>query len=223
MKKLEIIAQNIDDIKLLNEIDGPIEIELCSGMEADGLTPNYKVIKECVNNSKHPIRIMIRNHNKGFYYNPQEVKLMLDQIMQIIDFCEPTGFVYGCLTEGQNAIDYDTLELLSSASIGFSNTFHKAIEPVLEIDNINSLKDFHIERVLTQGGKCEILQNVDKIKEILNSECEIILGGGINLDNISEVLSLTSHIHMGSALRINNSYKESLDVDKIKQVLSLLK
>lgn len=222
MNKLEIIAVSVEDIKLLNQVDFPIEIELCSGMDKDGYTPNYRVIKECVELSKHPIRIMIRNHNDGFYYDQADLDMMTKQIMDIIDFCEPKGFVFGCLDIENEQIDIEAMELLASAATGYSNTFHKAFDLLTDQEDIEMIKSFGINRILTQGGKENIINNRYRLKELAKLDYDFLLGGGVNLDNIEALFPITNHIHIGSAVRVEKSYQQPIDLKKMNEVIKLI-
>lgn len=222
MKKLEVIAVSIEDIKILNEVDYPLEIELCSGMTRGGFTPNYKVIKECVELSKHPVRVMIRNHDKTFYNTPEQVDMMCNQITSILEFCDPAGFVFGCLDRDEETIDEDALELLTTTAMGYSNTFHKAIDLVLSIENLDLLKDYGIERILTQGGIGHIMNNTYVIEKLAATGMDIICGGGVNIDNITALSDITKHVHMGSQLRIKDSYDETIDIRRVNANITLL-
>ena len=131
---LEIICITEEDIIQMNNLPKGFCIELCSDLDKDGLTPNINLVKKCVDLSIHPIRVMIRNHDNGFHYTKEEVDVMVNQIQDIKKICNPTGFVFGCLNKEGNAIDEIALEKLTNAAEGFSNTFHKAIEPIIDED-----------------------------------------------------------------------------------------
>ena len=108
MKKIEIIATGLKDIISLNEIQEPIEIELCGHMEHDGLTLNIYEVVKCVNESIHPVRVMIRTHNNGFNVSSEDINRMIDDIKYITKYCNPAGFVYGFLSDDQKKHIYDT-------------------------------------------------------------------------------------------------------------------
>ena len=216
--KIEIIATKLEDILILNELDYDIEVELCGGMEDDGLTPDMVVVEECVLASKHPIRVMIRNHNNGFYYSTQQLDEMLKQIKDIKTFCFPTGFVYGCLEENQDKMDEKAMLRLYEETKGYSNTFHKAIDRILKDQQLSKLHEVGMSRILTQGGLDIIENNKFMLMELIDYDFDTVAGGGITLDNYKEISNITKHIHIGRLARIKKSYDESIDVKTIKKL-----
>jgi len=223
MNKLEIIATSVEDITYLNTITQPIEIELCADMNDGGLTPDIDLVAACVNKSKHPVRVMIRNHDQGFYYHDDEINKMIGQIKVIKKLCRPAGFVFGCLTNDQKGIHFRNLQKLEAAATTHSNTFHRAIDSVIDAkDTIMILQQVGIKRILTTGGPTPILNNSLALTMLTNAGFDVLAGGGVNHDNAAELLKITNHIHTGSAIRVDNSFKNGFDQEKVNELLKLL-
>jgi copper homeostasis protein len=219
MKKIEIIATSLKDVKSLNEIDGPIEIELCGYMEDDGLTLDVAEVIMCVKESIHPIRVMIRCHNNGFHASNADVSSILEDIKYIINFCEPTGFVYGFLNADQTAIDIDIMNQFKVYTNNYSNTFHKAIDLVIKDVCFESLIDLGVKQVLTQGGFTPVIENIEIFEKLTTVSANIIIGGGLTMDNYQSILKFADKLHFGRAVRINNSYNCDYDKQLIKKII----
>jgi copper homeostasis protein len=219
MKKIEIIATSLKDVKSLNEIDGPIEIELCGYMEDNGLTLDVAEVIMCVKESNHPIRVMIRCHNNGFYASNADVSSMLEDIKYINNFCEPTGFVYGFLNADQTAIDIDIMNQFKVYTNNYSNTFHKAIDLVIKDVCLESLIDLGVKQVLTQGGITPVIENIEIFEKLTTVSANIIIGGGLTMDNYQSILKFADKLHFGRAVRINNSYNCDYDKHLIKKII----
>jgi len=215
---IEIICCTKEDIIQMNELPKGFEIELCNNLEKGGYTPDIDLIAECVNISKHPIRVMIRNHDNGFYYEKEELKIMVNQINEIKDKCQPTGFVFGCLNKEGNDIDEEALKILSGETLGYSNTFHKAIDLIIDTNFIPTLKKYNIDRILTQGGIKNIDENIEKLI-ILNKQIKIIAGGGINEKNVNEIKKGVKNMHLGRLARKKGCYEQEIDLLYLKKTL----
>lgn len=220
MKKIEIIATGINDIISLNQLTGPIEIELCGHMDDDGLTLEVNEIINCVNKSVHPIRVMIRTHNNGFNVTSVDVELMLKDIEYITKHCQPTGFVYGFLNDEQNDINVDVMKQFMEYTKGFDNTFHKAIDRIIGQDIITSLPNLGINQILTQGGLNPVIDNLEMLSELVDEPINIVVGGGVTIANYQSLIMVANKLHFGRAVRIDNSYDNDYDKQVIKKIIA---
>ena len=51
------------------EKNGADQIELCSRLDLDGLTPDFDVIRKVLSLIKIPVKVMIRCRSGNFYFN----------------------------------------------------------------------------------------------------------------------------------------------------------
>lgn len=225
MKKLEVIAVSIEDIKNLNNtlID---RVEYCSNIEEDGLTPSKEEVLEVLEVTKKPVNIMVRPRN-SFYLTEEDKVTNLEFIKWLENIKKQykylNGIVIGYLTE-ENKVDEEFLKEVSEICKELKITFHKASDILINNGNYKKLKEYNITTILTQGGLSTIDSNMSKIKELKQEfpNLEILLGGGINEENIKGLLELDVSIHIGSLARVDKSYKKEynmLYLNKIKREL----
>jgi copper homeostasis protein len=219
MKKIEIIATGLKDIISLNEIQEPIEIELCGHMEHDGLTLNIYEVVKCVNESIHPVRVMIRTHNNGFNVSSEDINRMIDDIKYITKYCNPAGFVYGFLSDDQKKINLTAMEEFQLYTGKYDNTFHKAIDLLIGELNIDCLKELGMNQVLTQGGITPVIENIEIFEKLTKISTKVIIGGGLTMNNYQSILKFADKLHFGRAVRINNSYNCDYDKQLIKKII----
>lgn len=216
---IEIIAHTLEDVEAINNSMAD-RIELCGAMQADGLTPKIELIKAAASISKLPIRVMIRNHNNGFYYTEAEFTKMLEQIKECNQIDNIDGYVIGCLNQGQTAIDVEQIKKIKAISNGRKLTFHKACESLINPQLLNELVELGIDTVLTQGGTKPITENIDILNTLINekADIQILLGGGVNLNNYQELAQISPNLHLGSAVREQASYDKPINIELINQL-----
>ena len=81
MKKIfiECCVESYDEARLA-EKRGANQIEICSDLRNDGLTPDLQVVEKIINNISIPIKVMIRPRIGNFYYSSSEMLTIRDQI-----------------------------------------------------------------------------------------------------------------------------------------------
>ena len=81
MKKIfiECCVESYDEARLA-EKKGANQIEVCSDLDNDGLTPDLQVVEKIINNVSIPIKVMIRPRIGNFYYSSSEMLTIRDQI-----------------------------------------------------------------------------------------------------------------------------------------------
>ena len=223
---LEIIATTIEDAIRIEE-GGADRIELVSALTEGGLTPSYALIKNVVQSVSIPVNVMIRPHAKSFRYTEAEIKLMTEDI-QIAKELKANGVVLGVLDD-KNEIDIPSLESLLQVCDGIDVTFHRAfdelVDPLKGLELLTSYRQ--ISNVLTSGGKGNILNNLDVLRNIsLNvKQLRILVGGGLNFANIREVMahSMASDYHFGTAVRENNSVIGEIDRKRIRELVHIMR
>lgn len=220
---LEVIAKDIEDVKLINESCAD-RIELCGAMEHDGLTPDIDLVKQAAKITKIPLRVMVRNHNDGFYFTEAEINeqiLIIEELNQIDNI---EGYVIGALNQEQTALDIPAMQRLIKAARGRKITCHKAIEAIISPAILDELVSLGVNTVLTQGGVSPIIENYSVLEELHryvktnNYPIEILVGGGVNFTNIDKVKSIASSVHVGKIIRIDHNYDKLISVEQIKRI-----
>ncbi len=172
------------------EKNGADQIELCSRLDLDGLTPSKKLILQTIRKVSIPIKVMIRSRPGNFTYNQNDVNTMLDSI----EFCQKNGIndiAFGALNSNRK-IDEKILNQIVSKYTGLNITFHKAIDLVdNQINEIQKLLKFNqIKAVLTSGGQKNAVdgqENIKKLFERFKDEIDIIAAGSITNKNIKKI------------------------------------
>ena len=185
----EACVDNIDDA-INVEKNGANQIELCSRLDLDGLTPSKKLILQTIRRVSIPIKVMIRSRPGNFTYNQNDVNTMLDSI----DFCQKNGIneiAFGALNSNMK-IDEKIINQIVSKYTGLNITFHKAIDLVdNQINEIQKLLKFNqIKAVLTSGGQKNAVdgqENIKKLSERFKDEIDIIAAGSITNKNIKKI------------------------------------
>ena len=185
----EACVDSIDDA-IRVEKNGADQIELCSRLDLDGLTPSKKLILQTIRRVSIPIKVMIRSRPGNFTYNQNDVNTMLDSI----EFCQKNGIndiAFGALNSNRK-IDEKILNQIVSKYTGLNITFHKAIDLVdNQINEIQKLLKFNqIKAVLTSGGQKNVVdgqENIKKLFERFKDEIDIIAAGSITNKNIKKI------------------------------------
>jgi len=185
----EACVDNIDDA-ISVEKNGADQIELCSRLDLDGLTPSKKLILQTIKRVSVPIKVMIRSRPGNFTYNQDDINTMLDSIK----FCQKNGIndiVFGALNS-KRKIDEKNINQIVSRYKELNITFHKAIDLVdNQIDEINKLLKFNqIKAILTSGGQKNAIkgqENIKKLFERFKNKIDIIAAGKITNLNIIKI------------------------------------
>ncbi len=165
---------------------GADRVELCTALDVGGLTPNFGLIRQCVQQGI-AVHVMIRYPAGGFNYTKKDILIMLHDIKKA-KYAGAVGVVFGCLTP-QNNLDVESnIELIQAAKkLELKVTFHRAFD---FLDNpksaLSSLINLGVDRVLTSGKHEKAIQGIENIKELVkqaNGEIEIMAGSGVNSDN----------------------------------------
>ncbi len=178
-------------LKALN--GGASQIELCTQLEVDGLTPSLSLAKKIVEELKIPTKVMIRNRAGDFVYNHSDLQEMQQQItaFKTLDI---QGFVLGALTL-ENNLDFDALSILCQVAQPYPVTVHKCVDLLSEITQLQRLKEIsNIKFVLSSGGETTAQKGIERLKQmaaLLNPQIQIIPAGKItsrNVQNLHAVL-----------------------------------
>lgn len=215
---IEIIATTLEDAVKIQKCGGN-RIELVSALGEGGLTPSYALIKRVISSVKIPVNVMIRPHSYSFIYTKDEIDIMKEDIL-IAKSLKANGVVFGVLND-RNEICEKSLDDLLKVCDGIDVTFHRAIDELTEpINGIKVLAKYpQIKNVLTSGGKGNISDNIDTLKNmIFNAQhINIMLGGGLNFSNIEDIICKTHALqyHFGTSVRESCSCNGKISSEKL--------
>tara|TARA_B100001250_G_scaffold66440_1_gene52904 strand:- start:435 stop:1052 length:618 start_codon:yes stop_codon:yes gene_type:complete len=172
------------------EAGGADQIELCSRLDLDGLTPDFDIIRKVLNSIQIPVKVMIRCRDGNFSYNELEISRMVFEIQK----CKTLGVnevTLGCITK-KNEIDVLRTKLLAHKAYPMEVTFHKAIDKTNDIigglDTLSKINQ--IKSILTSGASDSAKEGalvIRKIIEKFQNRFNIFACGKITKDNFKEL------------------------------------
>lgn len=225
MSRVEIIVL-IDEDARTAEANGADRLELVSAIAEGGLTPSYGVIKTVVQSVKIPVMVMVRPHSYSFVYRKDEWEAMRQDI-KVIKELGAAGIVFGVLTEKQT-VDFDMLSMVLEEAKSLSVTFHRAIDQTNSLATYQSLcqSPYHVDRILTSGGKPTVDEGLDSLKRMLAESQKskdrptIMPGSGLSANNIASIHEQlqAAEYHFGSAVRIDGDFRNRIKGDEIQKI-----
>jgi len=188
----EACVETIEEA-ILAQNNGADQIEFCSRLDLDGLTPDKQLTCELLKVVSIPVKVIIRPRPGHFIYSEAELDEMKKEIIYFKTL-RIKGVVFGML-DFQNQINIKQTSILSALASPLEVTIHKAIDncadPVNEIERLLALKN--VNSVLTSGKAVTAIDGKDVIREMISkagSQIEIIAAGRITSSNFSEVSRL---------------------------------
>lgn len=171
---------------------GADQIELCSNLAQDGLTPTLALTKRTLAAIDIPIKVMIRPRAGNFVFTSEELRQMWDSIIEF----QKVGiqhFVIGMATP-ENELDIAAISALCTAFPEEEFTLHKVIDyvtdPLASIPALNQITN--LTSILTSGGATTALEGAEQImatQSLLHPSKHIIAAGKITKDNLAQVQS----------------------------------
>lgn len=200
---LEICSDSADAASAA-ETAGADRIELCSAIEAGGLTPAYGCIKRCRELLSIPIHVLIRPRGGGFCYSENDFLQMMDDI-EIAKMAGVQGIVSGVLKR-DGSVDTHRTRLLVKHAHPLSFTFHRAFD--LCTDPFRAFEDIiacGAARLLSSGQQLtaqEGLMLLSELAEMAKGRIIIMPGAGINAQSIRSLLAPKVFIEFHMTARI---------------------
>ncbi len=178
--KIEVCIETIEEAQNAYK-KGADQLEICSNLERDGLTPSLEMCRKIRASCPIPLKIMVRPHDLSFEYNEEDIEVIFRTIKTFVDEGF-NHFVFGGLKANQ--IDIQLLKSIFEAYPEIIMTFHKAIDV---LDNptheVIKLKQFNnIKFVLSSGGAKTAIDGVETLKKMqseLGENVQIIAAGSI--------------------------------------------
>ncbi len=177
---------------------GADQLEVCSRMDLDGLTPDIEFVEQIIKEIQLPVKVMIRNRGGNFIYNDDEIDEMVLSIRKFKSL-SIHGFVFGALSEGKKntlTIDMSAIYRLCREAAPFPVTIHKAIDLCTNISGeVPKLKSVNnIRFILSSGGQTTASEGADMLvtmQALALPGIEIIAAGKITNDNRMSIAQKT--------------------------------
>lgn len=191
MKKIfiECCVESLSEA-LIAEKRGADQLELCSDLANDGLTPDTVLTEKILETISIPLKVMIRHRKGDFFYNKSDISIIKNQInsMKLIGI---KHIVFGSLTH-LNRINLEQIKMVSELAYPMNITYHKAIdlsenffedaELLLQFKNVKSL--------LTSGQSPTAEKGYLTLKRLLadfGKNIKIISAGNITDKNLNKI------------------------------------
>jgi copper homeostasis protein len=233
---LEVCIDSVESALAAQE-GGAARVELCADLDRGGTTPDISVIRSVRERISIALHVMIRPRPGDFCYTDQEFDVMMRDIGHV-KALKVDGVVFGLLTD-RGEVDVGRTKKLLELARPLSVTYHRAFDESTDLLRaMDDLKAMGIDRVLTSGGRSDILQNARLLGELVRRSKGtpiIMAGGGVNFENVSELVkrSNVNEIHALSAVLkhdpfVSQSSKRSsssgkvVDPQKVRRMVRLL-
>ena len=191
MKKIfiECCVESLSEA-LIAEKRGACQLELCSDLANDGLTPDTALTEKILETISIPLKVMIRHRKGDFFYDKSDISIIRNQInsMKLIGIKD---VVFGSLTH-LNRINLEQIKMVSEWAYPMNVTYHKAIdlsenffedtELLLQFKNVKSL--------LTSGQASTAEKGYLTLKRLLadfGKNIKIISAGRITDKNLNKI------------------------------------
>ena len=191
MKKIfiECCVESLSEA-LIAEKRGADQLELCSDLANDGLTPDTALTEKTLETVSIPLKVMIRHRKGDFFYDKSDISIIKNQInsMKLIGI---KHIVFGSLTH-LNRINLEQIKMISELAYPMNITYHKAIdlsenffedaELLLQFKNVKSL--------LTSGQSPTAEKGYLILKRLLadfGKNIKIISAGNITDKNLNKI------------------------------------
>ena len=191
MKKIfiECCVESLSEA-LIAEKRGADQLELCSDLANDGLTPDTLLTEKILETISIPLKVMIRHRKGDFFYDKSDISIIRNQInsMKLIGI---KHIVFGSLTH-LNRINLEQIKMVSEWAYPMNVTYHKAIdlsenffedtELLLQFKNVKSL--------LTSGQASTAEKGYLTLKRLLadfGKNIKIISAGNITDKNLNKI------------------------------------
>jgi len=170
--------------------EGAHQIELCSQLDLDGLTPDITMTQKILHQLSIPVKVMIRPRSGNFIYDKAEVDQMYHAISEFKKL-PIFGVVIGALTK-ENRLNVPLIKSLVRAAVPLNVTIHKAIDtsshPLTDLKLLKKIPG--VNSLLSSGGAPTALEGKNLLKAMIeeaSGEITIIAAGKITLTNLPQI------------------------------------
>lgn len=195
MNKKILIEICVDSIEsaFTAQKGGADRIELCSALNAGGLTPSKGMIEYAVSHLKIPVFVLIRPRSGDFLYSSAEYNVIKADIFTA-KVAGAAGIVIGMLNS-DGTVDTCRMKEVMEMCSPMKVTFHRAFDMVKDqFSALEQIIDLGCDRILTSGGSLHATIGSPVISELVQKAGERIIimpGSGINEKNFAELVEAT--------------------------------
>ena len=209
----EICVTNIQSA-LAAQNAGAARVELCSALDAGGLSPSAGLIREVCRQLQIPVNVLIRPREGNFSYSEIELAIMLDDIR----FCREAGaagvVIGGLHPAGQ--LDVPAMQAMTEAAAGLDITCHRAFDFSADpFEALEILINLGIPRLLSSGQAASAYEGrilLKKLVERAAGRISIMPGAGISAGNIREIAEVTAarEFHLSGRIKVQAPGKSDI-------------
>ncbi|WP_114241499.1 copper homeostasis protein CutC [Dyella sp. C9] len=217
---LEVAANSLASA-LAAQAGGAGRIELCTALEAGGLTPSHGEIALVREQVALPLYVLIRPRAGDFLYSPQELATMHRDIEACAALgCD--GVVLGVL-DADGQVDGARCSELVAAAGRMGITFHRAFDLVPDQSTaLEAVIALGAERVLTSGGRRSALEGAGQIRRLIDQAAGrvgVMPGAGIQAGNIASLVQQSgAREYHASAKRVLPSRMRHQPADELDMI-----
>lgn len=172
---------------------GAHRLEVCSGLEVGGLTPDPDVLRSIKDCCDVPAFAMVRPRAGAFTATRDEMAQMAGE-MRALASAGADGFVFGVLKQGHK-IDTRAVRLLADVASALPVTFHRAFDQVSDpLRALDFLISAGVARILTSGGAANAWEGRDVLRTLVKASppnMAIIAAGSVREDHVVELIRET--------------------------------
>lgn len=228
--KFELCTDTVEGAIIADQF-GFESIELCAALSVGGLTPNFGLIKQCVDRSNVQVHVMIRHKEGGFQVTSDDLILMRQDIQAAKD-AGAHGVVFGILDDHNEVAETNKGLVQLAKELGLKATFHRAFDFVPDFRAaIRKVDAFGFDRLLTSGLQPKAEKGIAVIAEMQQNyghKIQIIAGSGINVGNALkfsgsgiQYLHFTARKPDSEVVPMGMGQRMVTDIDKIQQIINL--
>lgn len=170
---------------------GAGRIELCSNLDAGGLTPSAELMAAVRRKVAVPVFPMIRVRPGSFVYTVEEMEVMRAQLREMAGL-GADGFVFGALTR-EDTIDRESTAAIVEEAKGRPVTFHRAFDRTPDLlGSLDALVALGVTRLLTSGGKERAEDGIESLATLVRQakgRIGVLPGGGVGGSNAREIVA----------------------------------
>lgn len=176
---------------------GADRIELCSALDAGGLTPSAGLMRLAAQQPV-PVHALIRPRSGDFHYQAPEIDIILDDI-RAAKGSGLAGVVIGA-AQADGRLDRSVLESLVGAASGMDLTLHRAFDLAPDLSEALDLAiALGFKRILTSGGARHAVTGHAELSRIAaeaGGRISIMPGGGVRPENAAGFLSIPGIVEL---------------------------
>lgn len=201
--QVELCCTSLEEARAA-ERGGASRIELCIGLDVDGLTPPATLVAEVRHHVGIPLFVFVRPRAGGFTFDADELATMRRTILRARTL-GADGIVAGALTP-EGDVDEEATAMLLDAARPLPFTFHRAVDharaPLAAVETLLSLG---VQRVLSSGAAPTAREGAATLAEMVRRAGEaltVVAGGRVRADHAAALVRDTGvreiHAHLGA-------------------------